>query len=520
MKKTAENTDFQSDSILISSEELIQNQNDINIDTYMRNKKAKLQISNNQIHPQDIVSNIFQKCSIFVNGYTNPPVDDIRYLTITNGGNFETYRSSNTTHIICNNFTDGQIKNLSTRHNNRISIFYVTDKWVVDSLKAKQKLLEIDYLPNDLKSHFPTNVMKYFTVNATNITNSADKVNLLSSSIDKTSSISSNISNLENNSENNPNFLNDYFQSSRLHFIGMWKSKLPQLHKKLAQKYNKNFNNNPNTFELNKNPIENQRIIVHIDMDCFFVSALIRNEHNLYHNKSVVVAHGNSDNTEISCCNYTARSKGIKNGMYMKNAKKLCDNIIVLSYNFILYEQISLEFYELLYSLNENMNIIMIEAVSIDELYIKFSYNDSITNIDSMISEIRKLIFDKTLCTVSAGIGSNKLLARLATKKAKPNGQYKLFLQSNDLDNNNIKEYMRLIELKELPGIGSSMTDKLNTKKLLLCEDLWNISLETLKEWFGELNGINLYHNSRGVDYSLLESPQPRKSIGKFFFNY
>ena len=113
--------------------------------------------------------------------------------------------------------------------------------------------------------------------------------------------------------------------------------------------------------------------------------------------------------------------------MFMKAAKELCPELIVLPYNFPLYEQLSEKLYSVLYS----SQALMVEPVSVDEAYLEFPAG--VDGLD-IATKLCAQIFEATGgCHASAGVGSNKLLARLATKRAKPNGQYSLLSPEPDV---------------------------------------------------------------------------------------
>jgi len=87
-----------------------------------------------------------------------------------------------------------------------------------------------------------------------------------------------------------------------------------------------------------------------------------------------------------------------------------------------------------------------------------------------------------------------RLLARMATKEAKPNGQ---FLLDSKQD---ILAYMAPMALESLPGVGSSMSYKLKQAGLHNCEDVQNTSVEKLESVLGKKLGQNLFQNCRGID--------------------
>uniref|UniRef100_A0A915KHT2 UmuC domain-containing protein n=1 Tax=Romanomermis culicivorax TaxID=13658 RepID=A0A915KHT2_ROMCU len=107
--------------------------------------------------------------------------------------------------------------------------------------------------------------------------------------------------------------------------------------------------------------------------------------------------------------------------MFLGDALKLCPELKTLSYDFEDYKRVSKLFYETVASFTLD-----IEAVSCDEMFVNMKDIILETNSDPLIiaATIRRTIFEATGCTSSAGLGRNKLIARLATRKAKPNGQY------------------------------------------------------------------------------------------------
>ncbi len=92
---------------------------------------------------------------------------------------------------------------------------------------------------------------------------------------------------------------------------------------------------------------------------------------------------------------------------------------------------------------------------------------------------IRSKIFVAVHCTASVGIGCNKLIAKLATKKAKPNGIYHLTLEESEY-------FIKQLPIRDIPGIGWSAETKLHDLfKVQTCQDLLMVSLQSLKNEFG-----------------------------------
>ncbi|TVU08622.1 hypothetical protein EJB05_42031, partial [Eragrostis curvula] len=265
-----------------------------------------------------------------------------------------------------------------------------------------------------------------------------------------------------------PNFVENYFKYSRLHFIGTWRNR-----------YRKRFSNllEDKSIKASSDDSQKQKTIIHIDMDCFFVSVVIRNMPEL-HDKPVAVCH--SDNpkgtAEISSANYPARS--IKAGMFVRDAKARCPHLIIVPYNFNAYE----------------------EALSCDEAFLDMTecLDD---NPEEVTRRIRSEIFYATKCTASAGIAENMLVARLATRSAKPNGQ--CFIPSEKVD-----DYLNSLPIKALPGTGHTVSAKLNSKDIEHCGQLRNISKDALQKDFGKKIGDLLWNYCRGIDHSVVGTVQ------------
>ena len=114
----------------------------------------------------------------------------------------------------------------------------------------------------------------------------------------------------------------------------------------------------------------------------------------------------------------------MKNGMFVGPAKSLCPDLTIIPYDFEGYQSVAKTLYDTVskYTLD-------IQAVSCDEMLVDLS---SLSNSKGLLDvikfgeKLRKEIYDATLCTASVGMGPNVLLAKIATKRAKPNVCYKI----------------------------------------------------------------------------------------------
>ncbi|KAK9097288.1 hypothetical protein Sjap_022785 [Stephania japonica] len=290
-----------------------------------------------------------------------------------------------------------------------------------------------------------------------------------------------------------PNFVENYFKNSRLHFIGTWRTR-----------YRQRFPAVPGDKcgSPTSESLGSSRRIIHVDMDCFFVSVVIRH-HAQLHDKPVAVCHSDSPRgtAEISSANYPARDYGVKAGIFVRDAKALCPHLVIVPYNFEAYQEVADQFYTILHK-----HCRRVQAVSCDEAFLDVTDRED-EDPESVASAIRQEIVETTGCTASAGIAGNMLLARLATRTAKPNGQ--CFVAPEKVD-----DYLNELPIKALPGIGRVLEEKLKRQHIQTCGQLSKISKESLQKDFGLKTGNMLWNYCRGVDNRPVGAVQETKSIG------
>lgn len=311
------------------------------------------------------------------------------------------------------------------------------------------------------------------------------------------------------------NFLQDFLNNSRLHHIATLGSGFKYHINDLRKNHDGKFPHRAELLKLKRceSIPQSQEIVMHIDMDCFFVSVSLK-KHPHLKGVPVAVTHSKGRNestsaenfhsmSEIASCSYEARAKGLKNGMFVGAAMKLCPELKTIPYDFEEYRQTAFTLYDTIakYTLD-------IEAVSCDELYadLKSLVVECRFEVMDFVSMLRQEIFDKTGCTCSVGIGGNRLQARMATKEAKPNGQF-------DLLTADVEEYMMDKAIRDLPGVGPNTAYQLTQLKLETCGQLQRLPLQLLQQTFGKKFGETLQMMSRGIDDKKLVFEQIRKSV-------
>ncbi|XKL69261.1 hypothetical protein PGB90_007030 [Kerria lacca] len=531
---------------------------------YMTAKKLKLEEQFiNEAKLSKTKNNIFQGTSIFVNGYTIPSADEMRHLMMDYGGIYHHYYiNGKTSFMIASNLPYAKIRQYKDKEN---SIKILKPAWITDSIKAgkmldfKPYLLLSDFFKSQSKLNFnKINSAQTNECSSNNaplyVSKSFVNENASSSSSTNTNDIpkSNHIFRESNNRKtaSDENFLEEFYNNSRLHLISTLGATFKQYVNDLRLKPIDKFSGKERlqkwkiaNSQTNYQPVDT--CIMHVDMDCFFVSVGLRNRPELK-NLPIVVTHakknkvlrnnsanrraefdlyqkkakekhkddsdfkwwyseiGETDSmSEIASSNYEARKFGIKNGMLLGQAFKLCPTLKTIPYDFEEYKKVSYALYNHIteYTLD-------IEAVSCDEMYVDCSsiLSYAQVNVLEFGTFLRNEIQQITGCTCSTGFGPNKLIARLATKKAKPDNQYYV-------PRENIETFIREFNVSELPGVGRAITAKLANMGVKTCYDLQKISLSQLQAEFGHKIGLTLHQHSLGEDNKLLSFQHLRKSV-------
>ena len=239
------------------------------------------------------------------------------------------------------------------------------------------------------------------------------------------------------------------------------------------------------------------RAIIHLDMDCFYAEIEVRDRPEL-RGKPVGVGGSRDRRGVLTTCNYEARKFGVRSAMPTFMAMQRCPKLIVLPTRFDVYRREAAVIRGILQRFTP-----LVEPLSLDEAYLDVSAHPGAPG--SLAQVIRDMIFRKTKLTSSAGIGPNKLVAKIASEIKKPNGQFEVMPEE-------VPEFMAGLPVRKLWGIGEVTERKLEQRDVKTCWDLQRFSRAELQELFGKF-GIELYDLSRGIDDRSVEPDRERKSL-------
>lgn len=241
-----------------------------------------------------------------------------------------------------------------------------------------------------------------------------------------------------------------------------------------------------------------KRMIVHFDLDTFFVSVERLINSSLI-GKPVIIG-GTSDRGVVASCSYEARQYGVHSAMPMKMARNLCNDAIIIRGDMESYSKYSNLITEIIAD-----KAPLFEKASIDEHYIDVSGLDKFFGCLTWTKELRKSIIDNSGLPISFGLSVNKTISKIATSEGKPNGE-KFVEQSN------VKPFIFPLSIKKIPMIGNKTYQLLRSMGISKIETLSMIPVELLQRVMGK-NGIIIWKKANGIDPTPVKPYTEAKSI-------
>jgi DNA polymerase-4 len=245
---------------------------------------------------------------------------------------------------------------------------------------------------------------------------------------------------------------------------------------------------------------EQQRRIVHVDLDAFYASVEQRDNPEL-RGKPVAVG-GSRERGVVAAASYEARRFGVHSAMPSVTARRKCPELIFVKPRFDVYREVSRQIREIFFEYTP-----LVEPLSLDEAYLDVTENlKGIAYATQVARAIRAWIWRETQLTASAGISFNKFLAKMASDQNKPNGHFVITPEMGPA-------FVEGLPVGKFHGIGPATARKMNELGIFTGLDLKAQSLGSLQECFGKA-GTHYYWIARAVDHRLVQPDRIRKSIG------
>ncbi|BFM49555.1 DNA polymerase IV [Marinomonas sp. THO17] len=242
------------------------------------------------------------------------------------------------------------------------------------------------------------------------------------------------------------------------------------------------------------------RKIIHIDADCFYAAIEMRDDPSLQ-DRPMAIGGSAERRSVLSTANYPARAFGVRSAMPVAIAKRLCPDLLILPGRMQAYRLASQQMHEIFRRYTH-----LIEPLSLDEAYLDVTDSELFQGSATLIAqEIRREIYDTVGITVSAGVATNKFIAKVASDWDKPDG---LTLVSPDDQD----EFVAKIPVKCISGIGKVAQDKLAALDVFTCADLQKVDFALLQKRFGSM-AFRLSQFAKGIDDRPVQVSRERKSI-------
>jgi DNA polymerase IV (DinB-like DNA polymerase) len=147
------------------------------------------------------------------------------------------------------------------------------------------------------------------------------------------------------------------------------------------------------------------------------------------------------------------------------------------------------------------------EITGLDEAYLDISFKGNFEKAGNLARKLKEDVFKKEKLTSTIGIGPNKLIAKIAAAKAKPDGL--LIIKPDEAE-----EFLNPLDVQDLPGIGPKTAAKLKEQGVTKIKELKKLPKEKLTETFGK-TGEWFYQRARGIDEEPVSPEEIVKSIGR-----
>lgn len=241
-----------------------------------------------------------------------------------------------------------------------------------------------------------------------------------------------------------------------------------------------------------------KKYIAHFDLDSFFVSVEVLNNPEL---KGLpVVVGGSKERGVVAACSYEARKYGVHSAMPMRRAFQLCPDAVLVRGTRGEYSRYSKWVTDIIAA-----KAPLFQKASIDEFYIDLTGMDKYFDPLQWTINLRKEIIEQTKLPISFGLAPNKIVAKIATDEAKPNGY--LYIQHGKE-----KDFLAPLMVNKIPGVGGHTHEVLKQMGITYIGNIYKKTKEELEENFGSW-GVELWYKAQGIHEGTVNPWHEAKSI-------
>ncbi len=243
------------------------------------------------------------------------------------------------------------------------------------------------------------------------------------------------------------------------------------------------------------------RIIIHVDIDAFFVSVEQALDPSLK-GKPVIVGGQPDRRGVVAAASYEARAYGIHSAMPLAQAYHLCPHAIFLHGSFSRYREVSGRFMAVLADFTPDL-----EPAGLDEAYLDITGCDMYGPSRTLAEILKERVKKECRVVASVGIASSKIVAKIASDYGKPDGLV-------EVAEGKEREFLAPLDIARIPGVGKRTEQKLRSIGITTIGKLADMPKETARNYLGKF-GLMLREYAFGIDSRRVEAPGEAKSISR-----
>ncbi len=245
---------------------------------------------------------------------------------------------------------------------------------------------------------------------------------------------------------------------------------------------------------------ETPRVVMCVDMDAFYASVELRRHPEW---RDVPMWVGGAARGVVLSANYPARAYGVRGGMSSAQARRLCPHAVCAPPDFDAYSEVSAGIVAILETFTAR-----VESASIDEAYLDLTGAGRTVGTPALVGErLRAIVYDEQGIACSVGIGPNRLIAKMATNSAKPDGLLEVRPEE-------VLAFLHPQPVEHLVGIGDSTAAKLRPLGVGTVADLAALPRSALQREFGPRAGALLHDLAWGRDSSRVVAKPGERGVG------